>query len=63
MSDFEKQKDQLHEAVLDSKRQETEQLFISQLMSSMEKNGKIKYNPEEKKALEQQAKTTAPSGE
>ena len=63
MADFDQQKEQLRESVLATKRQEVQGLFLSQLVDSMEKNGKIRYNPQEKKALEEQARTGLPAGE
>lgn len=63
MTDFEKQKDQIREQVLDQKRQEVRMIFIGKLVDSMEKSGKIKYNATVKKQLEQRAAAGGPLGE
>src|ERR1700733_8148765 len=50
-ADFAAKRDQIRDALLQSKQQELFGLFISSLRDQMEKSGKIKINQEEMKAL------------
>ena len=50
-ADYAAKRDQIRDALLQSKQQELFGLFISSLRDQMEKSGKIKINQEEMKAL------------
>ena len=50
MEEFAKNKDAARDRTLEQKRGETFQLYASNLIQTMEKDGRIKYNKEEQQS-------------
>ncbi len=50
-TDFAAKRDQIRESMVQAKRQEMFELFVSNLRDQMEKSGKVRINPDEMKAL------------
>ena len=50
-TDFDSKKDQVRDAVIQRKRGQVLQLYLANLMKELEKNGKIKWNAQERDAL------------